>query len=134
MGKGKKERLALFGEKAKEKIHSYVQHERPVAQSLTEHLFVNAKNQQLTTRSIQRIIEMFRGFLKIDRKITPHKIRHSFATHLLTQGTDLRIVQELLGHRSLTSTEKYTHVSPQHLAQMCDTLHPINNMMKKRKP
>jgi len=132
-GKGRTERLALFGEKAKTKLIEYLTKERPEAKSTNEHLFVNARNGKLTTRSVQRIMEMFRTFLKIERKITPHKIRHSFATHLLNQGVDLRVVQELLGHRTLSSTEKYTHVSTQHLAQMCDNLHPLNSMTKKKK-
>lgn len=131
-GKGKKERIVLFGTKAHEKIIDYLTHERPPADSVNEILFLNYRNEPLTTRSIQRIFEMFRKFLRTKGTITPHKIRHSFATHLLNQGADLRVVQELLGHQSLASTEKYTHVSSTQLAEMCDTLHPFNTMMKKK--
>lgn len=131
-GKGRKERIVLFGNKAKKKVMHYLKKERPSAESLNEPLFLNYRNEKLTSRSIQRIIEMFRLFLKIDRPITPHKIRHSFATHLLNQGTDLRIVQELLGHATLSSTEKYTHVSLQDLTEMCDTIHPVHGMLKKK--
>ena len=73
---------------------------------------------------------MFRKFLKIEKSITPHKIRHSFATHLLNKGVDIRTLQELLGHKSLASTEKYTHVTLGHLTEICNTLHPINFMKK----
>ena len=75
---------------------------------------------------------MFRKFLKVERPITPHKIRHSFATHLINQGVNLRMIQELLGHKTLTSTEKYTHVSLQDLAQLCDTIHPINTILNNK--
>lgn len=131
-GKGRTERLALFGQKAKDRLIAYLTKERPVAQSSQEHLFLNHRATKLTPRSVQRIMEMFRKFLHIERAITPHKLRHSFATHLLHQGVDLRVVQELLGHRTLASTERYTHVSPSHLAHMCDTLHPLNTMIKKK--
>ena len=107
--------------------------ERAPAEHHNEPLFLNYRKQPLTTRSIQRIIEMFRMFLKINKQITPHKIRHSFATHMLNQGTDLRIVQELLGHKTINSTEKYTHVSLDDLTTMCNDIHPINAMLKKRK-
>ena len=130
MGKGRKERLVLFGSKALEKIKLYLEHERPKAHLLSEKLFVNCRNEALDPRSIQRIIGMFGAFLPGKKMITPHKIRHSFATHLLNQGVDLRTVQELLGHQSLSSTEKYTHVTSQELAQMCDTLHPLHSMKK----
>ena len=89
---------------------------------------MNYRSGPLDARSVQRIIEMFRTFLKGGKKVTPHKLRHSFATHMLNQGTDLRVVQELLGHQSLSSTEKYTHVTSAQLAEMCDTIHPFNDM------
>ncbi len=133
IGKGDKERMVLFGQKAHHKVSLYLKHERPVPVSPDEHLFLNYCNKPLTSRSVQRIVEMFRSFLHIDRRITPHKIRHSFATHLLNQGADLRIVQELLGHKSLSSTEKYTHVSLDDLAKICDTTHPLAKFFKERK-
>lgn len=132
LGKGNKERFVLFGAKAKETIQLYLKHERPEPTSFDEIVFLNNRNKPLTTRSVQRICEMFRQFLKIKRNITPHKLRHSFATHLLNQGTDLRVVQELLGHSSLSSTEKYTHVTTKQLSEMCDTIHPFNTMHKQK--
>ncbi len=132
LGKGSRERLVLFGQKSKKKLLEYLDKERPKPKKNNEFIFLNYRKQPLTTRSIQRIFEMFRKLLKIERHITPHKIRHSFATHLLNQGTDLRIVQELLGHKSLASTEKYTHVSLEELAKLCDTIHPIYDVKKKK--
>ena len=132
-GKGNKERMALFGEKAKRKIQEYLLKERLPAQNPNETLFSNYRNKPISTRSIQRIFEMFRKFLIVDKHITPHKIRHSFATHLLNQGADLRVVQELLGHKTLGSTEKYTHVSLDDLSRACNDLHPINQMLKKQR-
>jgi len=126
-GKGKKERMVLFNQKAHERIVTYVSHERPSTNNLEDPLFVNYKGGRLTSRSVQRIVQMFRSFLQLDRRITPHKIRHSFATHLLNQGADLRIVQELLGHKTLSSTEKYTHVSLEDLSRMCEKTHPLSS-------
>lgn len=126
-GKGKKERIVLFGQKAKDRIASYLTNERIHPQHANEALFLNYKGEKLTSRSIQRIFEMFRSFLALDRHITPHKIRHSFATHMLNQGADLRIVQELLGHQTLSSTEKYTHVSLEDLSRLCDQIHPMRS-------
>ncbi len=126
-GKGRKERMALFGQKAKERLISFLQDERPMPKSSEEYLFVNMQGSHLTSRSVQRILQMFRSFLKIDKHITPHKIRHSFATHLLNQGVDLRAVQELLGHQTISSTQRYTHVTTTQLMNMCDTLHPYNS-------
>jgi len=131
-GKGKKERIVLFGSKAKDRIRDYCAKERPRPQHHDEALFFNYRLEPLTSRSVQRVIQMFRSFLDIERPITPHKIRHSFATHLLNQGADLRTVQELLGHQTLASTEKYTHVSLEDLARICDDLHPANNIFKKK--
>ncbi|HBR70255.1 TPA: tyrosine recombinase XerC [Candidatus Dependentiae bacterium] len=131
-GKGNRERIALFGEKAKQKVIIYIEKERTSVNSPEEFLFINNRNTRLSSRAIQRTLEEFRRFLKIKRPITPHKIRHTFATHLLNQGVDLRLVQELLGHKSLASTEKYTHVTIQHLTDLCNRLHPINQLLKKQ--
>lgn len=128
-GKGKKERLVLFGQKAKNQLLHYCSLERHSNNLSNEYLFLNYRGEQISCRSVQRIIKMFRQFLRIERPITPHKIRHSFATHLLHQGTNLRIVQELLGHASLSSTEKYTHVSSAELTKMCKAVHPIKKML-----
>lgn len=130
IGKGNKERIALFGTKAKEKLMLYLTKERSPVKNLAEYLFLNYRNEPLTTRSVQRICAMFRPFLPTQRPLTPHKIRHSFATHLLNQGVDVRVVQEFLGHATLASTEKYTHVSLEDLTRMCDTKHPMSTNKK----
>jgi site-specific recombinase XerD len=132
-GKGRQERIALFGNKALNKMQAYIHQERAEIKSLEEPLFLNNRDGKLSTRAIQRTIKIFRQFLKISRPITPHKIRHTFATHLLNQGVDLRVVQELLGHKSLSSTEKYTHVTNTQLARVCENLHPINEFLKRSK-
>jgi integrase/recombinase XerC len=132
LGKGKKERIVLFGDKAREKILDYYRVERPEIHDHTEALFLNYRYEKLTSRSVQRIVKMFRAFLPIERPLTPHKLRHSFATHLLNEGADLRAVQELLGHATLATTEKYTHVSLESLAQLCEGVHPVKAMIKKK--
>lgn len=130
-GKGNKERIVLFGAQAKKKLEEYIRTERGAFTHQDDILFLSSRNTPLNTRSVQRIFEMFRGFLKTGKQITPHKLRHSFATHLVNQGTDLRVVQELLGHKTLASTEKYTHVSLDDLSKICNDVHPINAMLKK---
>jgi integrase/recombinase XerC len=131
-GKGKKERMVLFGDKARNKILEYYAVERPEIYDQKEALFLNYRYEKLTERSVQRIVKMFRAFLPIERPLTPHKLRHSFATHLLNQGADLRAVQELLGHKTLATTEKYTHVSLENISKLCEGLHPINTMITKK--
>lgn len=130
-GKGKKERMVLFGNQAKKRLELYIKHERPITQTEQEPLFLSTRFNPMNCRNVQRVIQMFRLFLKIERPITPHKIRHSFATHLLNKGMDLRLVKELLGHERLSSTEQYTHVSLENLKQMCNSLHPIHSMKKQ---
>ncbi len=129
-GKGKRERIVLFGSKAQQALEEYLFKERPtmLKGKDPECLFLNCNGTQITTRSVQRVFEMFRKFLKIDRKLTPHKVRHSFATHLLNKGVNLRVIQELLGHKTINSTQIYTHVSNKHLAKMCDEKHPLNKL------
>ena len=131
MGKGRKMRIALFGDRALKALEEYMHVERGVLSKGQENefMFLNGTNgNQITSRSVQRILEMFRRFLKIERKLTPHKLRHSFATHLLNQGVDLRVVKELLGHETMATTEIYTHVTNADLAQMCDEKHPLNDL------
>lgn len=127
-GKGRKERLVLFGTKAHEKLLKYIEEERPKIHAFSETLFVNAGNLPLDPRTVQKIVGMFGPFLAVKKTVTPHKIRHSFATHLLNNGADLRTVQELLGHQCLSTTERYTHVTTKELSHMCDTLHPLHDM------
>lgn len=115
VGKRKKERLVRFGSECKKKLDLYITHERIKPITGNEFLFLNYKNEPLTTRSIQRICELFSTFLETKKEITPHILRNSCATHLLQQGVDIKIVQELLGHATLASTEKYTHLFMQDL-------------------
>jgi integrase/recombinase XerC len=132
-GKGKKERIVLFGVKAQERLQLYLAQERSHPQNSLEPLFLNTQLKKLASRSVQTIIAKFRPFLSSTHALSPHKIRHSFATHLLNKGADLRMIQELLGHATLATTEKYTHVSLDRLKQICNTIHPIHTF-KKNKP
>jgi integrase/recombinase XerC len=127
LGKGRKERVVLFGEKAKKAVETYIEKERALY-GLDEEgfLFLGKSGKRIAERSVQRICEMYRSLLRVERQLTPHKIRHSFATHLLNQGVDLRMIQELLGHRTLSTVEIYTHVSSAQLAKVCDDKHPLN--------
>lgn len=129
-GKGSRERIVLFGSKALEKIEIYCKLERKNIIEQTEPLFLNSHQKALSCRSIQRIIKKFQVLLPSNQKLSPHKIRHSFATHLLQQGADLRIIQELLGHSSLATTEKYIHVSIDELKKNCATMHPLEKLKK----
>lgn len=126
-GKGDKERIVLFGQACERRLLHYLTNERPAIKHGAEPLFLNYRYQALTTRSVQRICGAFRDFLPIKRPLTPHKLRHSFATHLLSQGADLRTVQELLGHATIASTEKYTHISLERLTTLCNEHHPLSS-------
>ncbi len=134
MGKGRTQRFVLYGSKAQESLTRYLEQERPAlaAKEQNKSLFLNAVGGALTSRSVQRVCEMFRSFLEIERPLTPHKIRHSFATHLLNQGVDVRVIKELLGHKTLATTEIYTHVTSAELSSMCDRLHPLSAPKKTK--
>lgn len=126
-GKGDKQRIVLFGDKAKERLLTYIQDERlkDVGSKLINNLFVTQWGDPLQDRGVQRILNKFSKRLGSKKQITPHKIRHTFATHLLNAGMDLRALQELLGHTSLATTERYTHVSVKDLKELYTTINPL---------
>ncbi len=135
-GKGKKERIVLFNEAAENRLRTYITQERTALLADNDDhgiLFVNHTGTPLTPRSIQRVCTRFRKCLPVDRPLTPHKLRHSFATHLLNHGANLRVVQELLGHNSLATTEIYTYVSPTQLKEVCTSKHPLNRKDKRER-
>ena len=128
-GKGRKERLALLGDPAKVALLQWLPDRAkfvalaPVVKR-SHAVFLNRGGTRLSTRSVGRLLEKYLATAGLDPRATPHTLRHSFATHLLDAGADIRGVQELLGHKSLTTTQVYTHVSPQRLRQSYDDAHP----------
>jgi len=119
-GKGNKERVVPVGTKAIEAVKGYlVERGRESGP-----LFLNSQRERLTARSVQRIVKKASLGAGIMKRTTPHTLRHSFATHLLEEGSDLRGIQELLGHSSLSTTQRYTQVSLQHLMEVYDKAHP----------
>jgi integrase/recombinase XerC len=121
-GKGKKERLAPLGRSAVAAVREYLAVR--VRRAGERALFVNRFGSRLTSRSVARMIERVRARSGLERAFSPHTFRHSFATHLLDRGADLRSVQELLGHASLATTQVYTHVTAERLKRAYDTAHP----------
>ena len=127
VGKGNKERLAPVGKKAQKCIQAYLEkrgRKKGGEPEDDEALLQNNRGGRLTTRSIARLLEKVVRQLGLLRPISPHGLRHTFATHMLDAGADLRVVQELLGHASLTTTQRYTHVSIDHLMEIYDKAHP----------
>ena len=123
LGKGKRERLTPIGEPALRAIQAYL-HERPKQASAGGAVFVSRRGTRLSARSVQRVIGKWMKHLSIAQHVSPHTLRHSFATHLLNRGADLRSVQELLGHLNLSTTQIYTHVSTERLKAVYDRAHP----------
>lgn len=123
-GKGKKERIVPVGSKAVDAIKSYLI-ERIFLKSKDRALFLNRLGRRLTDRGVRRIVVKYARALAINGHIGPHTIRHSFASHLLQGGADLRVIQELLGHSSLSTTQKYTHLDIAHLMDIYDSTHPL---------
>jgi len=122
-GKGKKERLCPVGKTALEALRRYMA-KRPKKLKVPAALFVSQKLVRLTVRQVDRLIHHYVQQAQLPTTITPHSLRHSFATHLLDRGADLRSVQELLGHASLSTTQIYTHITPQRLKKVYDQAHP----------
>lgn len=123
-GKGKKERIVPLGSTAKQALIAYLDERFPAGPERKAPLFVNARNGRLTTRSIARIVDKYMKTVGIGKKISPHSLRHSFATHMMDAGSDLRSIQELLGHESLSTTQKYTAMSVAKLIEVYDRSHP----------
>lgn len=120
MGKGRKERICPIGEKASGALRNYLnKRSRSV-----EALFLNRSGGRLHDRSVRRIIDKYIQKISLREKISPHTFRHSFATHLLERGADLRSVQELLGHKNLSTTQIYTHITAERLKSVYDKAHP----------
>ncbi len=128
-GKGSKERMVLVGKPAAEALTTYLRQGRPklfgTKIRMTNALFINRYGGRLTERSIQIILEEYAGKAGISKRVHPHMLRHTFATHLLDGGADLRVVQELLGHASLSSTQIYTHVTKSQARKVYLSAHPM---------
>jgi integrase/recombinase XerC len=125
-GKGKKERIVPFGTRARAALERWLPLRSPLSRQGrgAEAMFVNAMGRRLTTRSVGRIVKQYGVRLRGDTTLHPHSFRHAFATHLLSEGADLRAIQEMLGHSSLSTTQKYTRISIRHLMEVYDKAHP----------
>lgn len=127
LGKGEKERVVPMGEYAAEAVEKYLA-KRSAKSSV---LFLNARGGRLTTRGVTFLLDQYLRQLSTRVAISPHSLRHSFATHLLDRGADLRVIQELLGHSNLATTERYTHVTVEKLKQVYDASHPRASRVEK---
>ncbi|HEK85479.1 MAG: tyrosine recombinase XerC [Candidatus Saccharicenans sp.] len=124
-GKGKKERIVPFGREAEKWLKSYLAARTALIKNkVVPAVFLNYRGERLTVRSVQRLVRRRLRQIAVNRKISPHSLRHSFASHLLSRGADLRAIQELLGHKSLATTQKYTHLDLTHLLEVYHKAHP----------
>jgi integrase/recombinase XerC len=125
-GKGKKERIVPFGKRAEDCLTSYIRLRPMINRGEVDEkaLFLNYRGERITSRSVERIVDKYIHLSAVRRKISPHSLRHSFASHLLSRGADLRVIQELLGHESLATTQKYTHMDLKKLLDIYKKSHP----------
>lgn len=126
MGKGKKERIVLFGDYTVKLLEKYLRESRGfyLDGKVSDYLILNRYGNQISVRSIQKLINSCTNKLALKHKVTPHTIRHTFATHLLNHGADIKSVQELLGHESLSTTQIYTHITNDRLRNVYLKTHP----------
>lgn len=118
-GKGNKQRMSLFGERAADAIEGYLATGRPLLlKHATPALFLNRQGERLSVRAVELLVQKYAARAGLERRVHPHLLRHSFATHMLDGGADLRIVQELLGHESAATTQIYTHVTEERQRQV----------------
>ncbi|MBM4123510.1 MAG: hypothetical protein FJ246_00920, partial [Nitrospira sp.] len=134
-GKGRKERIVPVGEVAIEALRQYHASVKPsaIGHQLSAPVFLNSRGGRLTARSVERIVGKYSARLSGGR-VSPHALRHSFATHLLDEGADLRAIQEMLGHASLGTTQKYTHLATDHLMAVYDRAHPRAGRSSAKRP
>ena len=128
MGKGRKERIVPVGAKSMEALRDYLEEREAGAEEKA--LFVNWQGGRLTARSVGRLIKRYTRSLGIFQKVSPHSLRHTFATHLLDAGADIREIQEMLGHASLSTTQRYTHLTMGKLMEVYDRAHPRGFKLK----
>jgi len=131
-GKGKKERILPIGSKAIDAIKTYAV-EKMLLKKKDRAMFLNRSGARLTDRGVRRIVVKYSRMIGINGQIGPHTLRHTFASHLLQAGADLRVIQELLGHSSLSTTQKYTHIDITHLMDVYDKSHPLSADEKEKK-
>ncbi len=129
-GKGKKERIVPLSGKCIDAMRSYLAQRILIKKKDGEAFFINRSGGRLTDRTIRRIVVKYAKEKGIPSRIGPHTLRHTFATHLLEAGADLRVIQELLGHSSLSTTQKYTHLDLRHLMDVYDRAHPLSGLKK----
>lgn len=127
LGKGAKERIVFLGQPALAALRAYLEGGRPylLQDKTSTALFLNRLGSRLTTRSIMNLLKKYSRMIGLEKRVTPHTLRHTFATHLLDGGADLRSVQELLGHALLTTTQIYTHVSQSRAREVYLRSHPL---------
>ena len=131
-GKGKKERILPVGSKAVDAIKSYLV-EKMLLKRKDKAMFLNNRGTRLSDRGIRRVVVKYARMIGISGQIGPHTMRHTFASHLLQGGADLRVIQELLGHSSLSTTQKYTHLDITHLMDIYDKAHPMADKEEETK-
>ncbi len=125
-GKGSKERIVPIGNYAREKTEDYIKNARPylLKSYVSEYLFTARAGKPMTRQGFWKMLNKYALIAKIDKNISPHTLRHSFATHLLEGGADLRVVQLMLGHADISTTQIYTHISKEHLKKIHTKYHP----------
>jgi integrase/recombinase XerC len=135
-GKGVKERIAFLGRPAMAALQAYIEQSRPhlLRETTNKALFLNRSGGRLTTRSVMNILKKYSRMAGLEKRVTPHTLRHTFATHLLDGGADLRSVQELLGHARLATTQVYTHVSQNRAREVYLHSHPLAQGAKNGTP
>ena len=134
MGKGSKERIIYYNALKNQELEEYFKIRKEILEGkFSEYLFVGKSGKALSTRSIELIVREIAKDSKINSKITPHSLRHTYATDLLNNGADIRSVGELLGHESLSTTQIYTHVTSKRLKEVYNLAHPKGIVQEKLK-